>query len=138
MRQRDSPLKPKESPDESVDDSIAMGPRKVILPSFPITTHVRATWMATVRRMTATELNIIKLFLEMNIPHVASLLGIDPVTEPQYLWIANMAASAEVDPNEWKEFTNENGETMYYNLKLKVISYLHANRQRREFNQFIQ
>ena len=63
-----------------------------------------------------------KKLLEMNIPHVASLLGIDPVKEPQYLWIANMAASAEVDPNEWKEFTNDRGMTMYYNLKLKVWS----------------
>ena len=53
---------------------------------------------------------------------VARLLGIDVANEPQYLWIAQMALKASIDPEEWKEFTNEHGQTMYYNLKLKVPS----------------
>ena len=32
------------------------------------------------------------------------------VNEPQFLWIAEEAAMAEIPP-EWKEFDNENGET---------------------------
>lgn len=56
----------------------------------------------------------------LDIPHVAGLLGIDAVNEPQYMWIANMASLSKIDPAEWKEFTDERGCTMYYNLKLKV------------------
>ena len=55
-----------------------------------------------------------------DMPHVASLLGLDASSEPQYLWIAQMAAHSQVDPHEWKEFTNDRGQVMYYNLKLKV------------------
>lgn len=54
------------------------------------------------------------------VPHVATLLGIDAAKEPQYLWIANMAARSVVDPTEWQEFTNDKGQVQYFNLKLKV------------------
>ena len=59
-----------------------------------------------------------------SVPHVATLLGIDPIKEPQYLWIAKMAARAVLDPTEWQEFTNEKGKTQYFNLKLKVRPHL--------------
>jgi hypothetical protein len=55
-----------------------------------------------------------------DIPHVAALLSIDPVKEPQYLWIAEAARKAKVDPEEWDEFTNSKGQVMYYNKKLKA------------------
>jgi hypothetical protein len=55
-----------------------------------------------------------------DIPGVAVLLGIDPVREPQYLWIAEAALSSTLDPQEWKEFTNSKGHILYYNSKLKV------------------
>jgi hypothetical protein len=55
---------------------------------------------------------------------VACMLGIDPVHEPQYLWIARRALDAAIDPEEWKEFTNEDGRLMYYNVKLKVSIHM--------------
>jgi hypothetical protein len=55
---------------------------------------------------------------------VATLLGIDPVHEPQYLWIARRALGAQLDSTEWKEFTNEEGRLMYYNVKLKVFMHM--------------
>ena len=53
---------------------------------------------------------------------VARMLGINVQEEPQYLWIAQQAVKAQVDSDEWKEYTNEQGRTMYYNLKNKVAS----------------
>ena len=50
------------------------------------------------------------------------MLGINVQEEPQYLWIAQQAVKAQVDSDEWKEYTNEQGRTMYYNLKNKVAS----------------
>lgn len=56
---------------------------------------------------------------------IARMLGIDVQNEPQYLWIAQQAAKAQVSSDEWKEFTNEQGKTMYYNVKCKVcMSYI--------------
>ena len=55
-----------------------------------------------------------------DIPHVAALLGIDPVKEPQFLWIAELALNKKLDSEEWGEFTNSNGQVMYYNYKVKV------------------
>jgi len=51
---------------------------------------------------------------------LAALIGIDPVHEPQYLWIARRALESKLDTKEWKEFTGEDGRLMYYNTKLKV------------------
>ena len=46
------------------------------------------------------------------------------VNEPQYLWIAEEAAMAEIPP-KWKEFDNENGEIMYYNSATKKLQKVH-------------
>ena len=43
---------------------------------------------------------------------VSKLLSIDPIKEPQYLWIAEECAKAELPSKEWRELTNEDGETM--------------------------
>jgi hypothetical protein len=55
-----------------------------------------------------------------DIPSIARLLGFDALQEPQYLWIARLASQHVIDPEEWKEFTNEKGQVVYYNTKLKV------------------
>ena len=55
---------------------------------------------------------------------VSKLLGIDPVLEPQYLWIAQMACKAKADP-EWKEFTGDNGRVMYFNTRTQSIQETH-------------
>jgi hypothetical protein len=71
-----------------------------------------------------------KFFSEMDweesVPHVAYLLGIDVTKEPQFLWIADQAARSVLDPAEWQEFTNDKGQTQYFNVKLKVRNRLHA------------
>ena len=54
------------------------------------------------------------------IPAIARLLGFDTSQEPQYLWIARLASEHVIDPSEWKEFTNEKGQIVYYNVKLKA------------------
>ena len=52
------------------------------------------------------------------------LLGIDALTEPQLLWIAQLACAAAV-PEEWKEFTNDEKKTMFYNTRTKVVQQTH-------------
>jgi hypothetical protein len=54
------------------------------------------------------------------IPHIASMIGIDPLREPEYLWIAEAALKATVDSSEWSEFNNSKGEVLYCNMKLNV------------------
>ncbi|KAF4664531.1 Glutathione peroxidase 7 [Perkinsus chesapeaki] len=56
---------------------------------------------------------------------VAKLLGMDPVAEPQCLWIAKEACKAKIDHKEWKEFTGQDGSTMYYNLITKKVQKVH-------------
>jgi len=46
---------------------------------------------------------------------LAEIIGMDVVNEPQYLWIAKEAAEARL-PEDWKELTNEDGETLYYHM----------------------
>ena len=48
---------------------------------------------------------------------VSKLLSIDPIKEPQYLWIAEECAKAELPSKEWRELTNEDGETMWVMIK---------------------
>jgi len=55
---------------------------------------------------------------------VAKLLGINPITEPQYLWIAQQACKATVEP-EWQEFTNDKDVIMYYNSRTKTVHKTH-------------
>lgn len=69
----------------------------------------------------------------MSVIHVARLLGIDVQNEPQYLWIAQQASQAQLESEEWKEFTNEQGKTMYYNIKSKVCVRLYYS-----FNVYIE
>lgn len=54
------------------------------------------------------------------IPQIASIIGIDPLREPEYLWIAEAASKATVDSSEWSEFYNSKGEILYCNTKLNV------------------
>eukprot|EP00392_Amoebophrya_sp_AT5.2_P007683 g7698.t1 len=56
---------------------------------------------------------------------VAKMLGIDAVNEPEYLWIAEQCAKAELPSKDWRELTNENGETMYYHVRTKRLQKLH-------------
>ncbi len=56
---------------------------------------------------------------------VAKMLGIDAVNEPEYLWIAEQCAKADLPSNDWRELTNENGETMYYHVCTKRLQKLH-------------
>lgn len=46
---------------------------------------------------------------------VAELIGMDVVNEPQYMWIAEEASRATL-PEDWKELTNEDGDTLYYHM----------------------
>lgn len=46
---------------------------------------------------------------------LAEIIGMDVVNEPQYLWIAEEASRAPL-PEDWKELTNEDGETLYYHM----------------------
>merc|ERR1719389_563502 len=46
---------------------------------------------------------------------LAEIIGMDVVNEPQYLWIAEEASRAPL-PEDWKELTNEDGDTMYYHM----------------------
>lgn len=55
------------------------------------------------------------------IPQIASIIGIDPLREPEYLWIAEAALKATVDSSEWSEFDNSKGEIFYCNTKLNVF-----------------
>ena len=49
---------------------------------------------------------------------VSKLLSIDPIKEPQYLWIAEECAKAELPSKEWRELTNEDGETMLVSISV--------------------
>lgn len=55
---------------------------------------------------------------------ISKLIGIDAVAEPQYLWIAEEAAKAEL-PDDWKELQNEDDETIYYNTRTKQLQKVH-------------
>lgn len=55
---------------------------------------------------------------------IARMIGIDVVSEPQYLWIAEEASRAEI-PHEWKELLNEDGETMYYHMSTRKLQKVH-------------
>merc|ERR1719217_736050 len=55
---------------------------------------------------------------------IAKLIGIDPVAEPQYLWIAEEASRAEI-PQDWKELINQDGETMYYHVATRKLQKVH-------------
>ncbi|KAF4648696.1 hypothetical protein FOZ61_002323, partial [Perkinsus olseni] len=56
---------------------------------------------------------------------VAKLLGMDPVAEPQCLWIAKEACKAKIDHKEWKEFTGQDGSTVYYNTVTRKVQKVH-------------
>jgi hypothetical protein len=73
------------------------------------------------------------------IPAIARLLGFDASQEPQYLWIARLASEHVIDPSEWKEFTNEKGQIVYYNVKLKAwFAFNYKLSSFRNYKQFIQ
>jgi hypothetical protein len=55
---------------------------------------------------------------------IAKLIGIDPVAEPQYLWIAEEASRAQL-PIDWKELINQDGETMYYHVATRKLQKVH-------------
>lgn len=55
---------------------------------------------------------------------IAEMIGIDPVHEPQYLWIAEQASRVKM-PKDWKVFLNEDGERMYWHQKTKKIQKEH-------------
>jgi|Transcript_43785 hypothetical protein len=55
---------------------------------------------------------------------VANLIGIDVINEPHFLWIAEQATRAPMPP-DWKEMTNEDGETLYYHVKEKKLQSEH-------------
>jgi hypothetical protein len=71
------------------------------------------------------------------IPRIASLLGIDPAREPQFLWIAEHAAGTIVDPDEWAEFTTSKGQVLYYNKKSKVCAFDMKVLEFRKYNLYI-
>eukprot|EP00397_Hematodinium_sp_SG-2012_P023648 GEMP01024585.1.p1 GENE.GEMP01024585.1~~GEMP01024585.1.p1 ORF type:complete len:419 (+),score=72.44 GEMP01024585.1:53-1258(+) len=54
----------------------------------------------------------------------AALLGIDPINEPEYLWIAEQCSRAPI-PEGWKEFVNEDKVTMYYHGTTKKLQKTH-------------
>lgn len=56
---------------------------------------------------------------------VSKLLGIDPVNEPQFLWVAEQCAKAELSSEDWRELINEDGETLYYHTRTKKLQKLH-------------
>ncbi len=43
---------------------------------------------------------------------VAKMIGLDPVNNPEYLWIAEQCAKADLPSQDWRELTNEDGEVM--------------------------
>lgn len=55
---------------------------------------------------------------------IAEMIGMDVINEPQYLWIAVQAATAEL-PSDWKELTNEDGEALYYHMIEKRLQKEH-------------
>jgi hypothetical protein len=55
---------------------------------------------------------------------VAKLIGIDPVTESESLWIAQLACAEKADP-EWKEFTADDGRIMYLNRRTQKLQHIH-------------
>lgn len=62
------------------------------------------------------------MHFEADIPQMATILGIDALQEPQFLWIAEAALKARIDENEWGEFNTANGQVLYYNMKLKACN----------------
>jgi hypothetical protein len=52
------------------------------------------------------------------------MIGMDVVNEPQYMWIAEEAARADL-PLDWKELHNEDGETLYYHTTRKSLQKEH-------------
>lgn len=55
---------------------------------------------------------------------IAALLGIDPINQPEYLWIAEQCARAPL-PEGWKQFVNEDDITMYYHGATKKLQKTH-------------
>lgn len=58
---------------------------------------------------------------------IAEMMGMDPVKEPQFLWIAEEASKADIQnpPKEWRQFENEDGETLYYHTKERKLQKTH-------------
>jgi len=54
----------------------------------------------------------------------AASLGIDPIRDEYWLWIAEHAVTVKL-PNEWTEFEDDNGEVAYYNPKTKKLTKVH-------------
>lgn len=52
------------------------------------------------------------------------MIGIDPVEEPQFLWIAEQASRVKL-PQDWKMLTNEDGGRMYYHVPTKKMQQQH-------------
>lgn len=55
---------------------------------------------------------------------IASMIGIDLINEPQYIWIAEEASRSSMPP-DWKELNNEDGETLYYHVKDRKLQKEH-------------
>lgn len=55
---------------------------------------------------------------------IADLIGMDVINEPQLLWIAEQASRSPMPP-DWRELTNEDGETLYYHKQTKTIQKTH-------------
>merc|ERR1711861_68117 len=55
------------------------------------------------------------------------MMGMDPVKEPQFMWIAEEASKADIQnpPKEWRQFENEDGETLYYHTKERKLQKTH-------------
>jgi len=55
---------------------------------------------------------------------IADMIGMDIVNEPQFLWIAEEASRQSIPP-DWKELTNEDGETLYYHTQDRKLQKVH-------------
>eukprot|EP00927_Polykrikos_kofoidii_P076924 TRINITY_DN7393_c0_g1_i1.p1 TRINITY_DN7393_c0_g1~~TRINITY_DN7393_c0_g1_i1.p1 ORF type:complete len:420 (+),score=84.36 TRINITY_DN7393_c0_g1_i1:70-1329(+) len=55
---------------------------------------------------------------------IGDAIGIDLVNEPQFMYIAEAASRAPL-PQDWKELTNEDGETMYFHTEDRRLTKEH-------------
>jgi len=56
--------------------------------------------------------------------YAAELLGIDPMREPQHMWLAEEALSLEL-PLGWRNYRDRQGQDFYHNELLELRQWQH-------------
>jgi len=64
--------------------------------------------------------------LMIEVIHAAEILGIDPIREPQHMWLAEEALSLEL-PMGWRAYEARSGHEYYHNELLELRQWQHPN-----------